>query len=66
MASVTTFPRSTAGARAADGGILVVDDIVKQFETPEGPVLAVDHVSLSVKPVRMRQVDVVQCDRRPA
>jgi NitT/TauT family transport system ATP-binding protein len=50
MASVTTFPRSTAGARAADGGILVVDDIVKQFETPEGPVLAVDHVSLSVKP----------------
>ncbi len=31
-------------------GILVVDDIVKRFETPEGPLTAVDHVSLSVKP----------------
>jgi len=52
MASVTTLPKSTAaGARAsADAGILVVDDIVKQFETPEGPLVAVDHVSLSVRP----------------
>ena len=51
MASVTTLPKSTpAAARAAGDGILVVDDIVKQFETPEGPLVAVDHVSLSVRP----------------
>jgi NitT/TauT family transport system ATP-binding protein len=37
------------GAQRSDG-ILVVDDIVKRFETPEGPLTAVDHVSLSVKP----------------
>jgi len=46
MASVTTLPKSDA----PDGGILVVDDIVKQFDTPEGPLVAVDHVSLSVRP----------------
>src|SRR6516165_10801491 len=52
MASVTTLPKSVAaGARTpADAGILVVDDIVKQFDTPEGPLVAVDHVSLSVRP----------------
>jgi NitT/TauT family transport system ATP-binding protein len=51
MASVTTLPKSTAGARVpADAGILVVDDIVKQFDTPDGPLVAVDHVSLSVRP----------------
>jgi NitT/TauT family transport system ATP-binding protein len=35
---------------AAGDGILIVDDIVKRFDTPEGPLTAVDHVSLSVKP----------------
>jgi NitT/TauT family transport system ATP-binding protein len=30
--------------------ILVVDDVVKRFETPEGPVVAVDHVSFTVSP----------------
>src|SRR5436190_23852796 len=30
--------------------ILVVDDIVKRFETPEGAVTALDHVSFSVAP----------------
>jgi NitT/TauT family transport system ATP-binding protein len=30
--------------------ILVVDDIVKKFDTPEGPLVAVDHVSFDVKP----------------
>src|SRR5262245_26016444 len=37
---------STAGA----GPILVVDDIVKRFETPDGVLTAVEHVSLSVSP----------------
>jgi NitT/TauT family transport system ATP-binding protein len=40
---------ASVGASAGDG-ILVVDDIVKRFETPEGPLTAVDHVSLSVRP----------------
>ena len=39
---------STRGVQPA--GILVVDDIYVQFETPEGPLVAVDHVSLSVQP----------------
>jgi NitT/TauT family transport system ATP-binding protein len=52
MAGVTTLPKSgSAGApAAADAGILVVDSIVKQFDTPEGPLTAVDRVSLSVRP----------------
>jgi NitT/TauT family transport system ATP-binding protein len=36
-------------AIAPADGILVVDDIVKRFETPEGGVTAVDHVSLTVR-----------------
>jgi NitT/TauT family transport system ATP-binding protein len=32
------------------GGVLVVDDIVKRFETPDGPLTALDHVSLEVQP----------------
>jgi NitT/TauT family transport system ATP-binding protein len=35
--------------READDSIPVVDDIVKRFETPEGPLIAVDHVSLNVR-----------------
>jgi NitT/TauT family transport system ATP-binding protein len=52
MASVTTLPKSgAAGAQTpADAAILVVDDIVKQFDTPDGPLIAVDRVSLSVRP----------------
>jgi NitT/TauT family transport system ATP-binding protein len=57
MAGVSTLSKAGAGGGDAAGtrapsdvGILVVDDIVKQFETPEGPLVAVDHVSLSVKP----------------
>jgi NitT/TauT family transport system ATP-binding protein len=51
MASVATLPKSgAADARTpADGSILVVDDIVKQFDTPEGPLVAVDRVSLTVR-----------------
>ena len=52
MSNVATLPKSgDAGARTPDyAGILVVDDIVKQFDTPEGPLIAVDRVSLSVRP----------------
>jgi NitT/TauT family transport system ATP-binding protein len=34
----------------ATGAILVVDDVVKRFDTPEGVLTAIDHVSLSVAP----------------
>jgi len=46
------LPKSSAASAqaSAHAGILVVDDIVKQFDTPEGPLVAVDHVSLSVRP----------------
>src|ERR1700681_2119555 len=52
MAAPSTMTSRTAeGTRApSDSGILVVDNIVKQFETPEGPLLAIDRVSLSVRP----------------
>ncbi len=52
MASIATLPKSgAAGAQTpADAGILVVDDIVKQFDTPEGPLTALERVSLSVRP----------------
>jgi NitT/TauT family transport system ATP-binding protein len=50
MAGVTTLPRSDAQAASAGAGILVVDDIVKRFDTPEGPLTAVDRVSLAVRP----------------
>jgi NitT/TauT family transport system ATP-binding protein len=52
MATVSTLPERTAqGLRGAQSaGILVVDDIFVQFETPDGPLVAVDHVSLSVRP----------------
>src|SRR5882724_6056507 len=35
---------------ASANAILTVDDIVKRFETPDGVLTAVDHVSLSVSP----------------
>ena len=36
--------------RAAAEPILVVEDIVKRFETPDGVLTAVDHVSFTVAP----------------
>src|SRR2546421_1195741 len=51
MAAVP-FERIDAGApkTARRDPILVVDDIVKRFETPDGVLTAVDHVSLSIAP----------------
>jgi NitT/TauT family transport system ATP-binding protein len=51
--TAATMPREqTAGVPAGTPrpDLLVVDDIVKQFETPDGPVMALDHVSLTVAP----------------
>src|SRR6266699_4234305 len=51
MAAVP-FERIDAGApqAASANAILIVDDIVKRFETLDGVLTAVDHVSLSVAP----------------
>jgi NitT/TauT family transport system ATP-binding protein len=53
MAAVTMPSEPIDGgapkAAAADA-ILVVDDIVKRFETPDGVLTALDHVSLTVAP----------------
>jgi NitT/TauT family transport system ATP-binding protein len=50
--SVAAAPsqRIDAGAPQAASAILVVEDIVKRFETPDGVLTAVDRVSLSVAP----------------
>jgi NitT/TauT family transport system ATP-binding protein len=43
---LATMPRRPAAA--GDKPVLVIDDVVKQFATAEGPVVAVDHMSLDV------------------
>jgi NitT/TauT family transport system ATP-binding protein len=52
--AVVSMPseRIAAGARQPEPvePILVVDDIVKRFETPDGSLTAVDHVSFTVSP----------------
>ena len=52
MAAMSTpSQRLAASAEAASARpILVVDDIVKRFETPDGVLTAVDHISFTVKP----------------
>ena len=50
VASALTAVKPSGLATAADGAILAVDNITKRFETPEGAVIAVDGVSLSVAP----------------
>jgi len=52
MAAMSTpTQRLAASAEVASARpILVVDDIVKRFETPDGVLTAVDHVSFTVKP----------------
>jgi len=41
--------RAIARDSAASADVLVVDDVVKRFNTPEGQLTAVDHVSLGVR-----------------
>jgi NitT/TauT family transport system ATP-binding protein len=53
MASATALPQhagNTPLQMNAAQPILVVEDIVKRFETPDGPLTAVDRVSFSVAP----------------
>ncbi|TFF23106.1 ABC transporter ATP-binding protein [Jiella endophytica] len=46
QANLKLQPEPAAGTAPA---ILSVDDVVKRFETPDGPVVAVDHMSLDVR-----------------
>jgi NitT/TauT family transport system ATP-binding protein len=52
--AVATAPferKDTGGSRAAPAdAILAVDDIVKRFETPDGVLIAVERISLTVAP----------------
>jgi NitT/TauT family transport system ATP-binding protein len=50
VATALTAVKPSGPDAAAGGAILSVDNITKQFETPEGAVVAVDGVSLSVSP----------------
>ena len=50
MAVEGSEPAAGAPARRAGEAILVVDEIVKSFETPDGILMALDHVSLTVAP----------------
>ena len=45
----TNAATNAATSTKSPDGILVVDDIVKRFETADGSMTAVDHVSLTVK-----------------
>jgi NitT/TauT family transport system ATP-binding protein len=47
--SVTPITAARPAAPTNTDGILVVNDVTKRFPTPEGSVLAVDNVSLSVR-----------------
>jgi NitT/TauT family transport system ATP-binding protein len=47
--SIPSEPMAASTPKAAPA-ILVVDDIVKRFETPDGVLTAVDHVSFTVTP----------------
>src|SRR5580692_10290715 len=53
MAVISTPPKRAAASAPetmAGGAILAVDNIVKRFETPDGILTAVDHVSFTVDP----------------
>lgn len=57
MSTVTPLTRKASVPRtAADDAILVVDDIVMRFHTPENVITAVDHVSFTVAPGELLSV----------
>src|SRR5499427_1520412 len=50
VAAISSGPVAGLSERKPGEAILAVDDIVKSFATPDGLVLALDHVSLDVAP----------------
>jgi len=50
MVTAATTSRAEAPAAQAAHPILVVDDVSKRFDTPEGPLVAVDRISFTVAP----------------
>ena len=49
-ATMARIPVPLSAAPTAPEPVLVVDDVVQRYETREGPVVAVDHMSLDVRP----------------
>src|SRR3984957_13878882 len=49
MITAAPSPLRAEAPRPADA-ILTVDDVSKRFDTPEGPIIAVDHISFTVAP----------------
>jgi NitT/TauT family transport system ATP-binding protein len=49
MASVSTIRPASVPAQDSAKAILVADNVVKRFETPDGVITAVDHVSFAVR-----------------
>jgi NitT/TauT family transport system ATP-binding protein len=47
---ITDVAAIGAPAASEQDGILAVDDIVKSFDTPDGPIVAIEHVSFKVRP----------------
>src|ERR1700674_3839215 len=50
MVPAAVSPASDAKAPRPADAILVVDDVSKRFDTAEGPIVAVDHMSFTVAP----------------
>jgi NitT/TauT family transport system ATP-binding protein len=50
MVTVTTNARAESPAAKPADAILVVDDVSKRFDTPDGSLIAVDHMSFTVAP----------------
>ena len=49
MATIATETRPTRALAPDADAVLVVEDLVKRFDTPDGPLTAVDGVSFSVR-----------------
>ncbi len=50
VSPLSSLRRESPAMSAAPEPLLVIDDVVKRFETPDGAVTAVDHVSFTVAP----------------
>ncbi|MGO1077521.1 ABC transporter ATP-binding protein [Inquilinus sp. CA228] len=50
LATMARIPSAIPLSAAPTTPVLVVDDVVQRYETREGPIVAVDHMSLDVRP----------------